>query len=233
MALKKTSKSKGRSQKPAKGTSAAKKTKRPVGRTGQDSGMVKRLNDQLKVYKRIKKIRSAKLNTVRRQLDEAAFYPAHDKRVETSAYKKVHKELAITKDLPCLICGVRHSTLDDPKKNPYGAKAMETHHHVIEWALANAIDPGKFNRILLPNLRHRHPDREDYKTDFTAKQVAAWVDHDEHNLWVLCDVHHRAKYFGIHGITFPIWGPMDLLMDNFEAAMNAEIERIKKLPKKK
>jgi hypothetical protein len=25
---------------------------------------------------------------------------------------------------------------------------MDTHHHVVEWALANAIDPEKFNKII-------------------------------------------------------------------------------------
>jgi hypothetical protein len=35
---------------------------------------------------------------------------------------------------------------------------MKTHHHVIEWALTNAIDVDHFNNSLRPNLAHRHPD---------------------------------------------------------------------------
>jgi hypothetical protein len=64
--------------------------------------------------------------------------------------------------------------------------------------------------------------------------VAAWVDHSEDNLWVLCDVHHRAKFFGIHEITFPIWGPMDLLRPDFEAYVKGQIADAKagKKPKK-
>jgi hypothetical protein len=37
------------------------------------------------------------------------------------------------------------------------------------------------------------------------------VDHSPDNLWVLCDVHHRHKFVGIHAITYPIWGPQDLV----------------------
>ena len=51
---------------------------------------------------------------------------------------------------------MKYSTLKDKTQNRYGAKAMETHHHVIEWALANAIDPAKFNRSILPHLKLRH-----------------------------------------------------------------------------
>ncbi|TLY35348.1 MAG: hypothetical protein E6K62_04605 [Nitrospirae bacterium] len=104
---------------------------------------------------------------------------------------------------------------------------METHHHVIEWALANAISVAKFNKHLLPHLRKRHPNRHEYKQDFSEKQLLDWVDHHEDNLWVLCDVHHRAKYLGIHEITFPIWGPMDLLRDDFEDYVRAEIGKLK------
>jgi hypothetical protein len=43
-------------------------------------------------------------------------------------------------------------------KEPYGARQMETHHHIIEWALANAVSGEKFNWALLPSLRRRHPE---------------------------------------------------------------------------
>jgi hypothetical protein len=66
----------------------------------------------------------------------------------------------VTNDLPCLVCGVRNSTLKNKSKNPHGAKQLETHHRIIEWALANAIDPGKFNNAIRPKSRpqahHRH-----------------------------------------------------------------------------
>ena len=148
----------------------------------------------------------------RRQLDERAFYPAHDVRKESAAYAEVHKQLCIDNDLPCLVCGVRHSTLKDPNENRYRAKAMETHHHVIEWALANAIDLERFNKSLRPHLAYRHKNEPIYQRAMTAKEIRDWVDHSPDNLWVLCDVHHRHKFLGIHEISYPIWGAQDLLV---------------------
>ena len=196
------------------------------GRFAEDRGMVDRLQDQLKIQKKV-----AAIHLNRRLLDEMAFYPAHDKRSETPAYKKAHHHLTVDLDLPCLICGVKYSILGSPE-NTYGAKQMETHHHVIEWALANAIDTEKFNRILLPHLAHQHPNNQEYQQPFTQQQIRDWVDHSEDNLWVLCDVHHRAQYFGIHEITFPIWGPMNLLRSDFEAYVNEQVAKEKDVTKK-
>ena len=69
---------------------------------------------------------------------------------------------------------------------------METHHDQVEWALANVIDPA-------PLL-----------ADFPAMGAAdephlrAWHDSDG-NMMVLCVKHHRAKFYGTHMITGPIW----------------------------
>jgi hypothetical protein len=191
-------------------------------RRAQDIGMIGRLKAQLKVQKNLQQIHED-----RRRLTELAFYPAHDKRKETKEYKAVHHHMAVELDLPCLICGVRNSTLKDKEQNRYGAKAMETHHHVIEWSLANAVDAAKFNKILLPNLAHKHPDKPEYQKPFADEDVRNWVDHSSDNLWVLCDVHHRAVYFGIHEITYPIWCPMDLLRDDFEDYVKQEIAKEK------
>jgi len=201
-------------------TTAKTTAKRGANRAGRDTYMVGRLKDQLKVQK---KATAVHLNE--RMLDEMAFYPAHDKRLETPEYKKTHEYLTRKLDLPCLICGVKNSTLKDPRENTYGAKQMETHHHIIEWALANAVDTDKFNKILLPHLSHRHGSKADYKKPFTTAQVRAWVDHSEDNLWVLCDVHHRAQYLGIHEITYPIWGPMNLLRNDFEDYVREQIRK--------
>ncbi len=111
--------------------------------------------------------------------------------------------------------------------NPYSARQMETHHRIIEWALANAIDTKKFNTMILPSLARAHPDREDYKTPFTEQQVRDWVDHDGDNLWVLCDVHHRAPLIGIHSITFPIWGPQNLLGDDFQSYVRDQLRKVR------
>jgi len=161
---------------------------------------------------------------LRRTLAEIAFYPPHPKRRETKEYKAIHNEMVNKEDRPCLVCGVRKSTLGS-RANVFGAKQMETHHRIIEWALANAIDEKKFNRRVRPGLSRARPQRDDYKKPFTEDQVKAWVDHDPDNLWVLCDVHHRAKFFGIHQITYPIWGPVDLLRDDFDEYARKELQR--------
>lgn len=164
-------------------------------------------------------------HVVERFLQEKAFYPPHDQRKESSAYAKVHKQMTIVEDQPCLVCQVRHSTLGKHSDNPFGAVQLETHHHTIEWALANAIVPDLFNTHVLPGLARRAAQRKSlgkvepifaefdalYGKPLTSDQIKAWVDHSPDNLWVLCDVHHRHKFVGIHAITFPIWGPQDLL----------------------
>jgi len=207
-------------------------TAKTPSRDKQDKGMIQRLKDQRAVYRKAQEIHENP-----RMLNERAFYPAHDKRNETPLYKKAHDHLTKTLDLPCLVCGVKNSTLKDKTENRYGAKQMETHHHIIEWALANAIDAAKFNKIILPHLKQRHPQNPDYaKAAFSEEDVANWVDHSEDNLWVLCDVHHRAGYLGIHEITYPIWCPMDLLRSDFEEYVRQQIQANKpaaKAPAKK
>jgi hypothetical protein len=209
--------------KKAKKAKTAKKPATVAAAGGQDRGMVQRLKDQRTVFRKAQAIHENP-----RVLHERAFYPAHDKRLETPAYKKAHDHLTKTLDLPCLVCGVKNSTLKDKTQNRYGARQMETHHHVIEWSLANAIDAAKFNKIILPHLKVRHPQNPDYqKAAFNDQDVADWVDHSEDNLWVLCDVHHRAAYLGIHEITYPIWCPMDLLRADFEDYVRQQIQEQK------
>ena len=189
-----------------------------------DGGNIARLRDQQYVQLHVERLKkAASIAEKQRLLGEIAFYPKHAKWTESKAYVAVHKDMVVRKDLPCLVCGVRNSTLNDPKKNVYGAKQMETHHHVIEWALANAIDAKRFNAILRPNLAYRHPDNPVYRSDMSEQDIKDWVDHSPDNLWVLCDVHHRAKYFGIHESTYPIWRSMDFLKPDFEDYVHKEI----------
>jgi len=209
----------------------AKKVKSQKGATVSSRGptdlsSVARLTDQRHTQTQVERLKAAPtINKKQRLLDEIAFYPKHAKRTETKDYIAIHKEMVVKRDLPCLVCGVKNSTLKDPKQNTYGAKQMETHHHVVEWALANAIDPNRFNTILRPNLAFRHGDNALYRQNMSEQEIKDWVDHSPDNLWVLCDVHHRAKYFGIHEITYPIWCPMDLLKPDFEDYVHQELSR--------
>ena len=165
---------------------------------------------------------------LRRLLEERAFYPPHKPRQASAQYRAVHDKLV--KAYGCRICGVTSKTLKSRAKradlslNPFGAKQLETHHCVIEWSLGNGIDPDKFNQTLLPELQKAHGTNK-YPRPLSAKQVKAWIDHSEDNLWVLCDVHHRAKYFGIHQITDPIWASQNLLREEFIADVRAAIAK--------
>jgi hypothetical protein len=153
--------------------------------------------------------------SLKRTLSEVALYPEHAPRKPTALYLKSHHHLVVEMDLPCLICGVRNSTLKDATHNPRGAKAMETHHRVIEDSLANAVDVAKFNALVLPGL-YKHYQEDRYKIAFTQEQMIEWIHGDEGNLWVLCDVCHRHPLVGIHAITGPIWGVQNLLIDGYD-----------------
>ena len=175
--------------------------------------------------------RASAFHELRRQLEEHAFYPAHKPRQASAAYRAVHEKLVNQNG--CLICGVRNDILTQPARrvnlslNPYGAMQLETHHHVIEWAFANAIDPDKFNESILPSLQREHGTAK-YPGPLSARRIAAWIDHDEDNLWVLCDVHHRARFFGVHEITGPVWGPQHILKDECIARVQAEIAKMRR-----
>ncbi len=146
-------------------------------------------------------------------LQESVFYPEHSPRTESPAYARVHHQLTVVLDLPCIACGVRNSTLSDPAQNLAKATAIETHHHMIEWALQNAIDLAKFNQRIVARLKVSNPVK--YGVGFTQQQMLDWIDHDPDNLWVICDVHHRHSLVGIHSVTYPIWGPQDLIRSDF------------------
>lgn len=151
---------------------------------------------------------------VKRTLTEMVEVPAHMPRVATPEYRKIHHQLVVIEDRPCLVCGVRNSTLLSPPDNPYGASAIETHHHLIEWSLANCIDLAKFNRRIV--ARFREEGRPGYETDYTQSMMEDWIDHSPENLWTLCDTHHRGVDIGIHFITGPIWGALDLVKDGYD-----------------
>lgn len=162
---------------------------------------------------------NARLDTahkVSNLLKQEVFYPPHSPRTESPAYAKVHKRLTKQLDLPCIVCGVRNSTLSDPTANWAQAKAIETHHHVVEWALQNAIDVAKFNARIVAFHRAKPHHDPMYDTDFTQQQMLDWIDHHPDNLWVICDVHHRHSEVGIHSVTYPVWGAQDLIADGFQ-----------------
>lgn len=156
----------------------------------------------------------SKSHDVKRMLQEDVFYPPHSPRTESPAYEKAHRHLTEELDLPCIVCGVKNSTLNDPVQNWVNAKAIETHHHNIEWALQNSIDLAKFNLRIIARLKVTNPTK--YVRDLTQQEMLDWIDHDPDNLWVVCDVHHRHSLVGIHSVTFPVWNAQDLIIGGTE-----------------
>lgn len=157
---------------------------------------------------------------------EIEMTPPHPPREETPQYARAHHHLIYELDEPCAMCGVRHSTLDDPRQNPFGAKFMETHHYPIERSLLDACDPAKVG-LVFPQVKD-------------MESLNEFVD-SEHNLMVLCDVHHRHPLHGIHHLT-----PQDFFVqpflisgyqvvaneDNAAATLAADEALIEKLEKK-
>jgi hypothetical protein len=133
--------------------------------------------------------------------------PPHPPREETPEYAKAHHHLIYELDEPCAMCGVRHSTLNDSAQNPFGATAMETHHYPIERSLLDACDPTKVG-LVFPQVK-----------DFES--LNAFVD-SEHNLMVLCDVHHRHPLHGIHHLTPQDFFVQPFLIAGYQVVANQE-----------
>jgi hypothetical protein len=135
--------------------------------------------------------------------------PPHPPREETPEYVRTHHHLAKVLDSPCAMCGVRNSTLHDPKENPFGAKAIETHHYPIERSLLDACDPKKIG-IVFPQV-----------TDQAT--LEEFVD-SEHNMMVLCDVHHRHPLHGIHHLTPQDFFVQPFLIEGYQVVVTKEDE---------
>jgi hypothetical protein len=140
-----------------------------------------------------------------RDLHEVIYYPEHDPRKASGEYTRVHDHLVHELDEPCWVCGVRYSQLNDPEKNRHGATQIETHHWVVEWALANAVDPAK---ILADFPEMGAADDE---------HLRAWLD-SESNMLILCSTHHRHGLYGIHSVSYPAWVVQRRLRDDWDLA---------------
>lgn len=154
------------------------------------------------------------MGILKRTLAENVVYPPHPPRKASALYDQTHKELVYTLDTPCAVCGVKHSTLNDPEQNIWGSKALETHHDIIEWAGATEIDWDKLAADH-PTLKSLASLALAYQAHLSASGefngtldptiVTQFVDSTEQML-VLCDIHHRAALYGIHMITGPVFG---------------------------
>ncbi len=143
---------------------------------------------------------------------EVEMTPPHPPREETPIYARTHHRLVFTLDTPCAICGVRHSTLSNPKENLFHALAVETHHYPIERSLLNACDPRKL-KVIFPQVKDR-------------ESLEAFIDSEE-NMMVLCDIHHRHPHYGIHHILAQDFFVQPFLFSGYQIA--AEQEEAKKV----
>ncbi len=141
---------------------------------------------------------------------EIELTPPHPPREETPIYARTHHHLVFTLDSPCAICGVRQSTLNDPKHNLFGAQDIETHHYPIERCLLDACDPKKVG-VIFPQVKDR-------------ATLEAFID-SEDNMMVLCDIHHRHPFYGIHHLVGPdfcvqpfLYGGYQIVTDQAHAA---------------
>ncbi|MGH2480618.1 MAG: hypothetical protein ACRDHW_13265 [Ktedonobacteraceae bacterium] len=112
-------------------------------------------------------------------------------------------------DAPCAMCGVRNSTLKNPQENPFGATALETHHYPIERSLLDACDPKKVG-IVFPQVKDQ-------------ASLEAFVD-SEHNLMVLCDIHHRHPLHGIHHLAPQDFFVQPFLLEGYQVVVTKEEE---------
>ena len=59
------------------------------------------------------------MTMLRRTLSELVFYPEHAPRTASALYTRTHHQLVYDEDRPCVVCGVRRSTL--ATANPLGS----------------------------------------------------------------------------------------------------------------
>ena len=159
--------------------------------------------------------------------EEKYWIPAHNRRRESSAFRKNKAFIRDECGAPCWVCG---STEDREV------------HHVFEWAFWNALDPRKVTNIL--NAIEFYDD--DYvgkaadpgKLDAHLKALRAKkpiIDSpdDARNLVVFCRQHHRLKHTGIHTISFPLWLSMAAVPAEGGVLTKAQIvmaaERVQKI----
>lgn len=135
--------------------------------------------------------------------------PPHPPREETPEYAKTHHHLVYVLDSPCAMCGVRQSTLNDPKENPFGAVAIEIHHYPIDRSLLDACDPLKIG-VVFPQVKDR-------------SSLEAFID-SEQNLMVLCDIHHRHPLHGIHHLTPNDFFVQLFLLEGYQVVATKDVE---------
>ncbi len=131
--------------------------------------------------------------------EERYWIPEHNKRRQSSQFRRNKKFIRDECGAPCWVCGSKED--------------LEVH-HVFEWSLWNALNPKKVTNVVnaiefydedyVTKAKDPTRLRDRIKRTERSKPIINTPD-DIRNLVVLCREHHRLKYTGIHTLTFPIW----------------------------
>lgn len=138
-------------------------------------------------------------NELARTLHELAHYPQHEPDRAKDPYYRVfdrtRHHLIDVLAVPCWIGGASAAQIKaglPPEHLCHGCTGLELHHNPLEYAGLSEIDWRRF-AAEFPTLGI-HSD-----ADFLAAAEG------EGNATILCSLHHRAPYQGVHSITYPLW----------------------------
>jgi hypothetical protein len=109
-------------------------------------------------------------------------YPSHEPRASDPHYRAFNAAHDRLKRLGALKCWIGNADCQG---------AIELHHNVVEFALANTVDVAHFEQ-LYPEFKIA-----------SDEEFLTWIE-GEGNLLPLCAFHHRGVC-GIHSIHYPAW----------------------------
>lgn len=118
---------------------------------------------------------------LQKQTDALAFYyPSHEPRKGDPHYRLFNqmRRKLIAAGARCWICGT--------------SKNLEIHHNEIEYAAATGVDLAKFEH-LFPGAHVK-----------TEEDLLNWCESPS-NAKVLCALHHRGPFNGVHHVPLPNW----------------------------
>lgn len=133
-------------------------------------------------------------------------FPEHEPRISSEVFRATKHHLVDVLNTGCWIGGATKAELAAglPEGHRcYGAKQLEAHHGLAEWADWNGIDWQKIAKDF-PYLG--------IHDDESFRQAAE----SEAGIFILCDKHHRSKGHGIHMVDYPSWRPDRWAKDDFE-----------------
>lgn len=154
-------------------------------------------------------------------LSEDVFYPNHPPRKESPTFRKTKRTMKADGSYTCAVCGA--------------TEQIEDHHRFFEWAYSDAIDwdwikgvatnqidtmwSHTLQRIVPIPKCHLVWDlirlTQDFDwSNFDTSKPELFVD-SPHNMWPLCELHHRAAIHGVHAESYPIWNVQAFLKKGF------------------